>query len=98
MAPSGRFIYGSNRISGASGDIVIFSIGRDGRLTLVGHQSTRGQTPRHLSVEPAGRALFVANLDSSQVVVFRVDATTGLLTFATQTDVGMKPYFAGVAR
>jgi 6-phosphogluconolactonase len=96
VAPSGHFLYGSNRIVGMNGDIVIYSIGSDGTLTLVGHQDTHGQQPRHFSLDPTGKALFVANLDSSQVVVFRIDDTTGKLTFVAQTDVAMKPYFAGV--
>jgi 6-phosphogluconolactonase len=96
VAPSGKFVYGSNRIVGANGDLVIYSIGPDGTITLVGHESTRGVQPRHFSIDPSGQALFVANLDSSTVVVFRIDDGTGKLTFVTQLDVAMKPQFAGI--
>jgi 6-phosphogluconolactonase len=78
VAPSGRFVYGSNR---GHNSIVIFAINQTtGRLTLVGHQATQGQTPRHFSIDPTGRYMFVGNQGSSTVVVMRVDAQTGLLT------------------
>ncbi len=96
VAPSGRFLYGSNRIVGADGDIVIYAIGQDGGLSLVGHESTRGQQPRHFSIDPTGQLLFVANLDSKTLVVFSIDGASGKLTFVTQVDAGMQPYFAGV--
>lgn len=78
VAPSGKFVYGSNR---GHDSIVIFSINpADGRLTLVGHQSTGGTTPRHFSIDQTGRFLFVGNQGSGSVVVMRVDTQTGLLT------------------
>ncbi len=81
---------------GADGDLVIYSVGPDGTLTLIGHEGTRGVQPRHFSIDPTGKALFVANVDSSNVVVFRIDDATGKLTFVTQLDVDMKPQFAGI--
>jgi 6-phosphogluconolactonase len=78
VAPSGKFVYGSNR---GHDSIVIFSINpADGRLSLVGHQATGGSTPRHFSIDRTGRFLLVGNQGSGTVVVMRVDAQTGLLT------------------
>jgi 6-phosphogluconolactonase len=96
VGPSGKFVYGSNRINGKNGDLVIYSIGTDGTLTLVGHEGTRGIQPRHFSIDPTGKALFVANVDSNNVIVFRIDDSTGKLTFVTQLDVAMAPQFAGI--
>ncbi|UJR84605.1 lactonase family protein [Sandaracinus amylolyticus] len=75
--PSGRFLYGSNR---GDDDVVRFRIESDGRLTLEGHESTRGRTPRSVTLTPDAQLLIVANQDSRDVQVFAVDATSGELT------------------
>jgi 6-phosphogluconolactonase len=94
VAPSGRFVYGSNR--GGNDTIVIYSVdAANGRLALVGHQPTGGDTPRSFQIERSGRVLLVANQDSDQVVSFRVDTDTGLLTELTRTSVP-SPAFVGV--
>lgn len=79
VSPDGRFLYTSVRDE--SNTIAIFRINpSSGRLTLVGHQSTRGKTPRNFSLDPSGKFLMVANQRSDEVVVFRVNRKTGLLT------------------
>ena len=76
--PSGSFVYGSNR---GHDSIAIFSIDEDsGRLTPLGHRSTRGRIPRNFSIDPSGRFLLAANQDSDNIVSFRIDQGTGLLT------------------
>ena len=78
IAPSGRFLYGSNR---GHDSIAIYSVDQDsGQLSLVGHESTRGKIPRNFEISPDGRWLAAANQDSNSVVMFSVDPTTGLLT------------------
>ena len=51
-----------------------------GDARLVGHESTRGKIPRNFEVSPDGRHLAAANQDSNNVVMFRIDASTGKLT------------------
>ncbi len=75
--PSGRFLYGSNR---GHDSIVIYALGGDGRMSIVGHESTRGKIPRNFEVSPDGRYLAAANQDSNNIVMFRIDASTGKLT------------------
>ena len=77
VAPSGKFVYASNR---GHDSIAIFSVAADGKLALVGHQPTMGQVPRHFQVEASGEILLVANQSTGNVVTFRVDTATGLLT------------------
>jgi YVTN family beta-propeller protein len=78
VAPSGRFVYGSNR---GHDSIAIFAIDQaGGTLTPVGWESTRGRTPRFFALDPSGTHLYAANQSSDTVVVFRVDVTTGKLT------------------
>jgi len=76
--PSGRIVYGSNR---GHDSLAIFRCDpATGLLTALGHESTRGQHPRHFDLDPSARFLYVANQDSDNVVVFRVDGETGALT------------------
>ena len=77
VAPSGRFLYGSNRVHDS---IVIYQIDQDtGKLTLVGHELTQGETPRNFSIDPTGKYLLAANKDSDTIVVFRIEPDTGKL-------------------
>jgi len=79
VSPDGKFLYASNRST--SNTIAIFKINpTDGKLTTVGHQSTLGQTPRNFNFDPSGNFLLVGNQNSDQVVIFKRDKQTGLLT------------------
>ena len=83
VAPSGRFVYGSNR---GHDSIAIFAIdAAAGTLTPVGWESTRGKTPRFFGLDPSGTELYAANQISDTVEIFRVNQTTGTLTHAGQS-------------
>lgn len=76
--PNGKFVYGSNR---GHDSLVIFAVDEaTGKLSLVGHESTRGKIPRNFALDPSGRWLIAANQDSDNLVVFAVDPATGRLT------------------
>ncbi len=78
ISPNGHFLYVSNRA--ANNDIAIFKINnKTGKLTLVAHQSTMGQTPRFFTFDPTGNFLLVANQDSENILVFKANKRTGLL-------------------
>jgi 6-phosphogluconolactonase len=77
VSPDGRFLYGSNR---GHDSIAIFAIDRRGGLATVGHESTRGKTPRNFAIDPTGTFLLVANQKSDNIVVFRIDQRTGRLS------------------
>ncbi len=78
VSPDGKFLYCSNR--GASNTISIFSIDpNNGKLTIVRHQSTLGKTPRNFNFDPSGNFLLVANQNSDEIVIFKIDKVTGLL-------------------
>ncbi len=79
VAPDGRFLYASNR--GTQNNIAIFSISAyNGGLRLLGYQSVSGNHPRNFTIDPTGNFLIVANQVSGNVVVFRRDVKTGMLT------------------
>lgn len=80
ISPDGLFLYASNRWDNEN-TISIFSINRDtGKLTLIGHQSTYGDHPRNFTLDPTGNFLIVANQVTNNIVVFKRDIKTGLLT------------------
>lgn len=77
--PSGKFVYVSNRDPYNS--IAIFSIdGKTRELKAVGHQAMGVKTPRNFAIEPTGQYMLVANQSGGNVIVFRIDQTTGELT------------------
>jgi 6-phosphogluconolactonase (cycloisomerase 2 family) len=80
ISPDGRFLYSSNR--GEENNIAIFSIENDGTLKTVGYQSTFGRTPRIFAIDSKGKFVIIANQSTGNVVVFKRDSVTGLLTKA----------------
>jgi 6-phosphogluconolactonase len=78
VSPDGKFLYTSNR--GDVNELVIYAIGKDGKLTFTGRQSTLGKTPRNFAIDPTGNFLLAANQFSDEVVVFKRDLKTGQLT------------------
>lgn len=77
ISPDGKFLYASNR--GEENNIAIFSINENGTLKIIGYQSTKGKIPRNFAIDATGKFLIVANQSSNNIVVFKRDATTGLL-------------------
>jgi 6-phosphogluconolactonase len=79
LSPDGNFLYASNR--GESNTIAIFSVNKtNGTLSLIGHQSTLGLAPRNFNFDPSGNFLLVANQKTDEIVIFKIDKNTGLLT------------------
>jgi 6-phosphogluconolactonase len=79
--PSGKFLYASNRAG--IDTITAFAIDpAKGTLKLIDRVSTKGKTPRNFAVDPTGSYLLAANQESSNIVVFRIDPTTGALNAA----------------
>ena len=79
VSADNRFLYCSNR--GSSNSITIFKINKtNGNLTVIGHQSTMGKTPRNFNFDPTGNFLLVANQESDNIVILKINKTTGLLT------------------
>jgi len=77
--PSGKFVYVSNRDPYNS--IAIFSIDSKSReLTVVGHQGMGVKTPRNFAIEPTGQYMLVANQSGGNVILFRINQSTGELT------------------
>lgn len=77
VAPSGKFVYGSNR---GHDSIAVFRVDQGtGRLTGIGHEPTGGRTPRNFAIDPSGTYLLVANQDTDNILTFRIDQDSGML-------------------
>ncbi len=82
VAPSGKFLYASNR---GHDSIAVFAINPStGMLTLVEYVPTKGESPRNFEIAPGGALLFAANEKSDNIVLFRVDRNSGRLTATGQ--------------
>jgi 6-phosphogluconolactonase len=58
----------------------MFSVAKDGKLTFQGTTPTEGKTPRNFRIDPSGAWLIAANQDSGNMVVFKIDKSSGKLT------------------
>ncbi|QDU78206.1 6-phosphogluconolactonase [Bremerella volcania] len=75
--PNGRWLYASNR---GHDSIAAYRIDADtGLVTLLGHYSTMGKTPRHFRIAPDGKFLLAANQDTNNIVIFEIDQKIGTL-------------------
>jgi 6-phosphogluconolactonase len=89
--PNGRFLYESNRrfrgpdLWGPD-SIGVFAIDPvKGTLSEVEQVAPQGTMPRQFAIDPTGGYLFAANELTGNVVLFRIDSTTGRLS-ATKTE------------
>jgi 6-phosphogluconolactonase len=78
ISPDAKFLYGSLR--GDINEIVIYALDDKGTLTYVGRQSTLGKTPRNFVIDPLGKFLLAANQNSDEIIIFKRDQKTGLLS------------------
>ncbi|TRX10734.1 lactonase family protein [Flavobacterium gawalongense] len=78
ISPDGKFLYATNR--GEANTISIFKILKNGKLQSKGQRSTLGKGPRNFAIDPTGKFLLVAHQYTNDVVIFKRNATTGVLT------------------
>jgi 6-phosphogluconolactonase len=83
ISPDGKFLYGSLR--GDQNEIVVCAIDKAGKLTVAGRQSCMGKTPRNFAIDPTGNFLLVGNQGTDNIVVFKRDQKTGLLSPTDKT-------------
>jgi DNA-binding beta-propeller fold protein YncE len=89
VAPEGKFLYASNR--GDADEIAIYSIDKKGRVVLIGRQPVGGETPRNFAIDPSGNFLLVANQNTNEVVIFKRNRETGLLSPTGERIAVVKP-------
>lgn len=79
ITPDGHFLYATDRLEASA--INCYSINPDnGKLTFMERHLTYGKNPRDFTIDPTGKWLLVANQDSDNVVVFKINPGTGTLS------------------
>src|SRR5258708_7176322 len=92
--PNGNYLYAVNEISNfngtTSGSVTAFAIDRaTGDLTLLNVVSSQGGGPAHLSVDPLGQFVFVANYGGGSFAVLPINPNGSLANASyVQQDVG----------
>ncbi len=93
ITPCGGYLYAPNR---GHNSIAEFSIDPDnGHLTPLGHADAE-PVPRACSLDPQGRFLLSAGLESGKLAVFKVGPDTGRLNRINTLDVGAKPMWVTI--
>ena len=88
LAPSGRFLYATDRRSSSVACVAISSDAR--RLALIGHTATESQ-PRGMAISPCGRWLAVCGQLSHHLTLYALDSTTGLPVEHLRVSAGEEP-------
>ena len=78
ISPDGKFLYASNR--GEANTISIFKILKNGQLQPQSVVPSLGKGPRNFAIDPTGRFLLVAHQYSNDVVVFKRDVVSGVIS------------------
>jgi 6-phosphogluconolactonase len=95
IAPSGDFLYASNR---GHDSIACFAVdAATGGMNTIGQQPTE-QMPRAFNLDPEGRFLFAAGLVSGKLASYRIDDQTGALEPIQTYLVGERPMWVHVLR
>lgn len=100
VAPTGKFVYASNRYSTAAtytteGSLGVLAVNStSGQLSAVGFQSSRGALPRHFELSKDGSVLVVGNQNSNNLAVFSVNQTAGELTHKITGDACATHFYA----
>lgn len=76
--PTGKFLYGSNR---GHNSLAVFKVDEaSGKLTLLGHQPTKGDHPRNFNIDPTGKWILCGNANTDNIVTFKIDQVSGHLS------------------
>ncbi len=78
VSPDERFVYASNR--GHDSIAAFRQNERNGTLDRIQIISTRGRVPRSFGIDPSGTILVAGNQDSHNMLTYKIDPATGILT------------------
>lgn len=94
LHPNGKFLYVGCRSTSPAGLICMLNVegkGDDCKVSVIGHESTRGEVPRNFKLI-GNHWMVVGNQDGKSVVSYAVDAVTGQLEF--KSEISTAPYKA----
>ena len=92
VSADGKFLYASTR--NVLNEIAIYSIDKKtGKLTVVGRQPIGGKSSRTFDIDPSGNWMLVTSQGTNEIIFFKRDQETGLLTPTGQKIQHDKPSF-----
>lgn len=92
VSADGRFLYATTR--NVLNEIAIYSIDKKtGKLTVVGRQPIGGKSSRTFDIDPSGNWMLVTSQGTNEIIFFKRDQETGLLTPTGQKIQHDKPSF-----
>jgi len=93
ITPDGRYLYAPNRGHDSLAEFAVDA--DDGGLTALGRAPAEA-TPRAFAIDPAGRFLLSAGLDSGRLATYRIDQASGHLERIATTEVGKAPMWVTI--
>lgn len=78
LSPDGKFLYATNRAT--ANDITCFSVAKDGKIAFRQQIPTGGKGPRNFAITPDGKYIFVAHQYTDNIVIFKRNIKTGILS------------------
>jgi 6-phosphogluconolactonase len=78
VTADGRYLYVANRLHSS---IATFAVANDGQLRMISDVWVHGDSPRCLTIDPAGEYLYSCNQKGDSITSFRIGPATGGLQF-----------------
>ncbi|MDB5135307.1 MAG: lactonase family protein [Mucilaginibacter sp.] len=79
ITPDGKFLYATDRLDASQ--LLVYAIDQEtGQLTFIERHTTNGKNPRDFAIDPTGNFLVVANQNSDNILVFKINKDTGTLS------------------
>ncbi len=79
VSADGKFLYANTR--NVLNEIAIYSIDKkSGKLTVIGRQPIGGKSCRTFDIDPSGNWMLVTSQGTNEIIFFKRDQETGLLT------------------
>ena len=94
ITPCGRHLYAPNR---GHDTIACFRVDDDGRLAPLGH-APADPVPRAVNVDPSGRFVLAAGLETGRLTTHRIDDASGRLEALGAVEVGDTPMWVAPVR
>ncbi|MHA3789126.1 lactonase family protein [Flavobacterium hauense] len=78
FSKDGKYLYATNR--GDANTITVFKVHSNGMINQVQQITTLGEGPRNFTIDPSDNYVLVAHQYSHNIIIFKRDKTTGMLT------------------
>jgi 6-phosphogluconolactonase len=71
ITPDGKYLFATNR--GEFNSVAMFEVRASGKLDPIAYTKTNGKTPRNFTIDPTGKLVLIANQNSDEVYIFKID-------------------------